>query len=862
MIGHAVRWNSSSPRLSALSLAIAVALGSPLASAATITVTSAADPLPTSSSSTCTLRQAVATINNQAVGGANTGNCANSGGAFGTSDAIVFAPAVTAINLDGTTNGELDIGLSHDLLINGGTSLGQVTVSLASGTYSVIGTRGSNTASNLTLTGLTITGGNSDRGGGVYLTPSGNTLTLNNSVVTSNFANYAGGGVYAYNVVANNSTISNNTAGAGGGIFAYKNYGLVQLNNSLVSGNYSAIVAGGIYAPHITSNHSTVSDNTSSYAGGGVLTEYGGTFSDSIISGNTLVGPRSSDNPFGYYVSGGGVLAGGDVTFTNTTVSNNSVSSEYGPALGGGAATKYSNGSLTFANSTISGNNGGAVLAYKVVLTNSTVNGNYGTTYGPIQAPAGVYAASQLGLFNSTVSGNMGPGPALGLAASESQPAPLLPKPGTGHKRRDALRKRLHLQGNDHLHGAAQTRRHAGGTQAVGIHGHNLQAANLASNLTLYSSIVTENTGTYDIYSRSGGVVAAGGFNILGNVSNTISLASLTNEVVGSPLLGALADNGCGVKAGETSTLACVQTMALQAGSPALNKGSTVPSGVTTDERGTGFARPSGPAADIGAFEVLYVPPTATPLVENVSFNTPLTFSLQGSDANPGGPFPFTFASATAPTHGTITINPSTGSTTYTPTAGFTGTDTFTYTVTDANGTSTPATVTLHVAAGALPIAQPNSASTAANTPVNIILTATDANAGTSPFSFAIGTPPAHGTVVLGVPTTTGNSTPSGSSTIQFSYGIAASNGTVTATYTPAFNYGGPDSFTFTASNANGTSLPATVSLAVAAPLPATPAPIPTLSTWAWSALIAQFGLIAWYRLRRFPAAAPKKSSP
>ena len=303
--------------------------------------------------------------------------------------------------------------------------------------------------------------------------------------------------------------------------------------------------------------------------------------------------------------------------------------------------------------------------------------------------------------------------------------------------------------------------------------------------------------------------------------------------------------------------------MALLPGSPAINTGSTIPSGVTTDERGAGFTRPFGAAADIGAFERIVVPPTATPLVENVSFDTPLTFSLLGTDTNSGGPFPFTFAPVTGPTHGTITVTPGTGSTIYTPNTGYTGPDSFTYTVTDSNGTSTTATVIINVAAGVLPIAQPNSASTTENTPVNITLSATDSNPGTSPFTFAVGTPPAHGTVTLGTPTTTGLSAPASSGTIQFRYGIAAANGTVTATYTPASSYAGADSFTFTASNANGTSAAATVTIAVAAP-PATitPAPVPTRSTWAWGALIAQFGLIAWYRLRRFPDAAPKKESP
>jgi hypothetical protein len=45
------------------------------------------------------------------------------------------------------------------------------------------------------------------------------------------------------------------------------------------------------------------------------------------------------------------------------------------------------------------------------------------------------------------------------------------------------------------------------------------------------------------------------------------------------------------------------RTMALLAGSPAINAGGAVPGGLTTDQRGTGFARVNGSAVDIGAYE-------------------------------------------------------------------------------------------------------------------------------------------------------------------------------------------------------------------------------------------------------------------
>jgi hypothetical protein len=69
------------------------------------------------------------------------------------------------------------------------------------------------------------------------------------------------------------------------------------------------------------------------------------------------------------------------------------------------------------------------------------------------------------------------------------------------------------------------------------------------------------------------------------------SIGGSGNLVGVNPLLGPLADNG-----GPT------RTHALLPGSPAINTGSN-PLGLATDQRGTGFPRVSGAAADMGAYE-------------------------------------------------------------------------------------------------------------------------------------------------------------------------------------------------------------------------------------------------------------------
>jgi hypothetical protein len=172
--------------------------------------------------------------------------------------------------------------------------------------------------------------------------------------------------------------------------------------------------------------------------------------------------------------------------------------------------------------------------------------------------------------------------------------------------------------------------------------------------------------------------------------------------------------------------------------------------------------------------------PTANP--QNVSTNedTPLGITLTGSD--PQGS-PLTFA-PTTPLHGTLT---GTGAArTYTPAANYFGPDSFTFTVNDGSLTSAPATVSIDVVAvNDPPAANGQSVQTTQDAAVEITLTGSDPEGAA--LVFTTGTP-LHGTL----------------------------SGTgATPTYTPAANYAGPDSFTFTVSDGSLTSAPATVAITV-----------------------------------------------
>ncbi len=289
----------------------------------------------------------------------------------------------------------------------GGTFITDVTASLTADAASLDdNSRVINftAAGDLTLSGLTITGGHTTgdsfdaSGGGVRFGGLGltGTLTLDQSTVIGNTAagNVAdGGGIYAPwgAVTLTSSTVSGNTTfSRGGGIFTSR--GGLTVASSTISGNTSGEDGGGIfsYFSPLTLTSSTVSGNTTFSRGGGIFTSRGGlTVASSTISGN-----NSSED-------GGGIFSYfGPLTLTSSTVSGNTTFSR-----GGGIFT--SRGGLTVTSSTISGNNssedGGGIFSYfgPLTLTSSTVSGNTGQEGGGIFVQFGPVT-----LTSSTISGN------------------------------------------------------------------------------------------------------------------------------------------------------------------------------------------------------------------------------------------------------------------------------------------------------------------------------------------------------------------------------------------------------------------------------------------------------------------------
>ena len=184
--------------------------------------------------------------------------------------------------------------------------------------------------------------------------------------------------------------------------------------------------------------------------------------------------------------------------------------------------------------------------------------------------------------------------------------------------------------------------------------------------------------------------------------------------------------------------------------------------------------------------------PVASPpsLSLTTAKNTPKSFTISATD--PDGDA-LSYAVAYDPYYGTL--SGSGPSYTYTPnlnyvTTGDLGEDSFGITVSDPKGASTSVNVDVTVTdANQAPVASNGTLTTDEDTAASGQLNATDVNTGDT-LTYTVGTGPSHGTIDLNA--TTG-----------------------AYTYTPAANYNGPDSFSFTASDGTLTSAPATVSIIV-----------------------------------------------
>jgi hypothetical protein len=202
---------------------------------------------------------------------------------------------------------------------------------------------------NVSISGITITGGNASGSGAGGIFNQTNTLTITGCAVSGNgVRNRAGGGIANFGtMIITNCTIADNASTGGlfvaaGGIY---NRGTVTIMNSTISGNASfGGYGGGIWndsqiqsgqpPPSCTVNitNTTIAHNSSDY-GGGIYNSTGGTVnaSNTIIATNTA-GFSSTPDLDGALISQGHNFIGDD--------SGATITSAPGDQIGTGASPK------------------------------------------------------------------------------------------------------------------------------------------------------------------------------------------------------------------------------------------------------------------------------------------------------------------------------------------------------------------------------------------------------------------------------------------------------------------------------------------------------------------------------------------
>lgn len=252
------------------------------------------------------------------------------------------------------------------------------------------------------------------------------------------------------------------------------------------------------------------------------------------------------------------VNSGGRLQLNDVTISNGKVSGSY---LGGGIYISAS-GTVTITNSTLSGNaagnNGGAIFNNSggtLTVSGSTFANNSALNGG------GIFNWGTVTIANSTLSGNSA---SFGGGINNGSNTVTVTN-GT-------------LSGN------------SASTSGGAIY-------NSGGTVTLKNTIVADSTAG----GNCGGTITDGGNNLRWPSSDLSCVG-----IFGNPKLGTLANNG-----GQT------QTMALQAGSAALERGSSTICAAAPvsnlDQRGSPRPSPASTSCDIGAFEsALRPPPTIT----------------------------------------------------------------------------------------------------------------------------------------------------------------------------------------------------------------------------------------------------------
>jgi len=337
-----------------------------------------------------------------------------------------------------------------------------------------------------------------------------------------------------------------------------------------IDGNDSSRVfhhtgSGTLKLVGLTITHGKYDNTNAPYAvsaAGGCIYSSGSVY----LSASTVTGCTARDT-LGQDASGGGIYVDKVLTLQHSSVSANTATSTARFAEGGGA---FAFGALDAYYSSIGGNVasglaylnfGGGIALVSLsdspsVIANSTISGNTADRGSGLMIVGGGTDSAAVAITNSTISGNTA-----------------------------NVYSALYLRGPVTL---------IGSTIAFNTSpsGPCIELASHTDPVQIESSILAGNGNgnvEYDIGSRGYPITIAGSHDLIVETSGSLTLPPDT--ISADPLLSPLADNG-----GPTAT------HALGAGSPAIDAGDNVDA-FSFDQRGSGYPRVSGAAADIGAFE-------------------------------------------------------------------------------------------------------------------------------------------------------------------------------------------------------------------------------------------------------------------
>ncbi len=216
-----------------------------------------------------------------------------------------------------------DIDLSTSQATRNVTIMG---VTLTGGRADVGGAIQSTDVNTLELDDVALKGNSSTgNGGGIAVTNTALTLTLNNVLIENNTAGGAGGGIYLDGLTGNinGATVAGNTSGgAGGGLAVFDTQGThlggAQITDATFSGNTAGGDGGGIdigASTIVQVTDSTFSLNQAAIGGGFDAAGAGVGLGNTIVAGNTagqspdIIGPVSSQ---GFNLIGDGTGATGN----------------------------------------------------------------------------------------------------------------------------------------------------------------------------------------------------------------------------------------------------------------------------------------------------------------------------------------------------------------------------------------------------------------------------------------------------------------------------------------------------------------------------------------------------------------------